>query len=58
MPGKRVFVDTNVIIEAHRVGCWNALCGSFSIETVEKCLQEATSGHSDKPGTYTCKKGN
>ncbi|GBE14992.1 hypothetical protein BMS3Abin14_01046 [bacterium BMS3Abin14] len=50
MAGERVFVDTNVILEAHRVGCWNAICGSFSIETVEKCVRESTSGNPDKPG--------
>jgi hypothetical protein len=50
MAGERIFVDTNVILEAHRVGCWNAICGSFSVETVEKCVGESTSGNPDKPG--------
>ena len=49
MPGKRVFVDTNVIIEAHRVGCWNAICGSYSIETVEECVEESSRGNPEEP---------
>lgn len=50
MPGERVFVDTNVIIEAHRVGCWHAICGSYSIETVEKCIEESSRGNPAEPG--------
>ena len=41
---KRVFVDTNVIIEAFRVGCWKGLCKNCSVETVEKVVQEALAG--------------
>ena len=36
-----VAVDTNVIIEAHRVGAWRALTGGYPVETVEQCRQEA-----------------
>lgn len=36
-----VAVDTNVIIEAHRVGVWRALTGNYPVETVEQCRQEA-----------------
>ena len=36
-----VAVDTNVIIEAHRIGAWPALTGSYPVETVEQCRQEA-----------------
>lgn len=50
MPGNRIFVDTNVIIEAHRVGCWNAICGSYSIETVEQCIEESSRGNPEEPG--------
>ena len=39
-PG-RVAVDTNVIIEAHRVGVWHALTGNYRVETVAECRQEA-----------------
>ena len=38
MKGQRVLVDTMVVIEAHRIGCWNALLHSFQIETVEQCI--------------------
>ncbi len=44
MPKSRVFVDTNVIIEAFRTGCWTAICDHFAIETVEKCIEEAMTG--------------
>jgi len=40
----RVFVDTNIILEAVRTGCWMALTTTFSIETVEKCIEEALTG--------------
>jgi len=36
--GNRILIDTNAILEAHRVGCWKALCGFFSMETVEWCI--------------------
>lgn len=44
MPTMRVFVDTNVILEAIRIGCWPMLCNSHTIETVEKCIEEALTG--------------
>ena len=39
-----VLVDTNVIIEAHRVKCWNALAAYYALETVEKCVEETQTG--------------
>lgn len=42
--GQVVLVDTNVIIEAHRVKCWKALADYFSLETVEKCVEETQTG--------------
>lgn len=39
-----VLVDTNVIIEAVRTHCWNALTGGALIETVEECRDEALRG--------------
>jgi hypothetical protein len=42
--GQRVLVDTNVIIEAHRTGCWQALSGYFALETVEKVIEETQTG--------------
>lgn len=43
-PGKNgvVLLDTNVIIEAHRVSCWKALSNFFRLQTVRRCIQEAT----------------
>ena len=39
-----MLVDTNVIIESHRIGCWPALAGSLRIETVEECVTETQTG--------------
>ena len=50
MNKQRVFVDTNVILESFRTGCWTAICQSHSIETVEKCIEEALTGDPTEPG--------
>ncbi|MDE0178134.1 MAG: hypothetical protein OXP36_06015 [Gammaproteobacteria bacterium] len=39
-----VFVDTNVILECHRVGSWRALTGGYRVETVELCVRETQVG--------------
>ena len=39
-----VLVDTNVILEAHRVGAWRALAGGYRLETVEDCVTETQTG--------------
>ena len=44
-PGDILLVDTNVIIEAFRVGCFAALASSFRLETVEECLAETQAGN-------------
>jgi hypothetical protein len=49
MPRTRVFVDTNIILEAFRTGCWTAICQRYAVETVEKCIEEALTGDSDDP---------
>jgi hypothetical protein len=46
-------VDTNIIIEAFRTRCWKALCGHFSVETVETCWREALAGDPLRPGYVT-----
>lgn len=46
MPKTRVFVDTNVIIEAFRINCWKQLCNAFQIETVESVVAESQAGDS------------
>ena len=43
-PGASVLVDTNVIIESHRIGAWQALAGGYRIETVEDCVTETQTG--------------
>lgn len=48
--GQVVLVDTNIIIEAVRVNCWTALTVHFSVETVEKCCEEARTGDLRRPG--------
>jgi hypothetical protein len=50
MAKARVFVDTNVILEAFRTGCWATICEHFAIETVEKCIEEALTGDPTEPG--------
>jgi hypothetical protein len=48
--GQSILVDTNIIIEAIRTRCWNALATHFSVETVETCLEEALTGDPLRPG--------
>lgn len=50
MAKTRVFIDTNIIIEAFRTGCWTAICNKFDIETVDKCVEEALTGNPDDSG--------
>ena len=42
--GTAVLVDTNVIIESHRVGAWKALAGGYRVETVDDCVTETQTG--------------
>ena len=43
-----ILVDTNIVIEAVRVGAWERLRAHESVVTVGRCCEEALSG---KPGT-------
>lgn len=43
-----VLIDTNVILEAHRVGCWNTLAGRFKLVTVEKVIEETQTGYQNR----------
>ncbi len=52
-PGQIVLVDTNVIIEAHRTGCWKRLAGYFSIHTVEKVVEETQTGYQNRDPEQT-----
>jgi hypothetical protein len=49
-PKRVVLLDTNIIIEAVRTGCWNGLMGQYWIVTVEECAVEARSGKGRTPG--------
>lgn len=52
-PSQRLLVDTNVIIEAHRTGCWNTIANYFAIETVEKVIEETQTGAQNRsPETW------
>lgn len=44
MPQARVFVDTNVILEAIRSRRGTAITTRFAVETVEKCVEETLTG--------------
>jgi len=48
--GQAVLVDTNIIIEAVRTGCWSALTAHFIVQTVEKCCEEARTGDAHRRG--------
>ena len=52
MSGKKriILVDTNIIIESVRNGCWNGLRGYYALVTVKKCREEAQSGIARTPG--------
>ena len=41
---RRLLVDTNVLIEAVRTGCWRPITGQLALETVEACRREAVAG--------------
>ncbi|WP_082636312.1 hypothetical protein [Stutzerimonas nitrititolerans] len=46
-----VLVDTNVLIEAHRVSCWNTLSSYFKFSTVETVIEETQTGFQNRePG--------
>jgi len=39
-----VLADTNIILEAHRVGSWRAFASGYGVETVEDCVTETQTG--------------
>lgn len=46
--GDIVLIDTNVIIEGHRVQCWNQLAQYFKLHTVEKVIEETQTGYQNR----------
>ena len=43
-----VLVDTNAVLEAHRVGCWVHLSQYFALHTVEKVVEETQNGFQNR----------
>jgi hypothetical protein len=43
-----VLLDTNVIIEAHRTGCWAQISDFFNLHTVEKVIEETQTGFQNR----------
>ena len=43
-----ILVDTNAIIEAHRVKGWPALVHNYHVETVEDCVMETQTGFQNR----------
>ena len=50
--GHVILVDTNIVIEAVRTHCWNAIANWYALETVETCQREALRD-SLRPGYVT-----
>lgn len=51
--GDIVLIDTNVILEAHRVNCWKALSEFFSLHTVIKVIEETQTGYQNRKPEQT-----
>lgn len=49
-PTEENYVDTNVVIECHRIGCWNALAGGSRLTTVQKVIDECGAGAGRRKG--------
>lgn len=48
-----VLVDTNVILEAHRTGCWVTISQYFELHTVDKIIEETQTGFQNRSSTQT-----
>ena len=48
-PEEPILVDTNTIIEAHRVESLEILVRNYRIETVEECMTETQTGYPNRP---------
>ncbi|MFT4273712.1 MAG: hypothetical protein QM578_22115 [Pantoea sp.] len=46
--GDIVLIDTNVIIEAHRVSCWPALSQQYQFHTVATVMEETQTGFQNR----------
>jgi hypothetical protein len=45
-----VLVDTNIILEAWKIGAWQALSHGYRVETVEDCVMETQTGFQNRVG--------
>ncbi|TMO87084.1 hypothetical protein [Pseudoalteromonas spongiae] len=43
--GDIVLIDTNVILETHRIARWHHLSSNFNVHTVEKVIEETQTGY-------------
>ena len=43
-----VLLDTNVILEAHRTGCWTQIAQYFALQTVAKVVEETQTGYQNR----------
>ncbi len=48
-----VLIDTNVVLEAHRASCWNAIANHFKLATVEKIIEETQNGFQNRSPEQT-----
>lgn len=55
--GDIVLIDTNVILEGHRVSCWKALSDYFSLHTVDKVIEETQTGYQNRKPEQTIDSG-
>lgn len=46
--GDIVLIDTNVILESHRLSCWGHLVQEFELHTVTKVLEETQNGYCNR----------
>ncbi|ELX4206468.1 hypothetical protein QJ367_001027 [Vibrio vulnificus] len=49
--GDIVLIDTNVILESHRLACWGHLTQEFELHTVTKVLEETQNGYCNRSGS-------
>lgn len=45
-----VYIDTMIVLEAHRANCWASLTGRYDIRTVPKVVEEALRGRGHNAG--------
>lgn len=46
--GDQILLDTNVILAAHRLGCWEPMAREYRLVTVEKVIEETQTGYQQR----------